>query len=245
MPFDPQLDYGVVVEDLSSGARTSINEQRVFPSASVYKLALACQVLSQAEHGRVHLDAPLEILDEDADEAEPEGGVGPGDRPTMREALNAMFSVSSNAAAHALLRTLGRHEFNTAMNALGLPQTRVPEASDPESDNGVESMTTADDMARLLRLIGERQGLGAATQADLRDLLAQSSSPDPLRETLPDDVTILDKTGNLVDASNVSALLSTDRGTVILIVLDEQVNPGNARALIAQLGRAAYEGYLQ
>jgi hypothetical protein len=106
-------------------------------------------------------------------------------------------------------------------------------------------MTTADDMARLLRLIGERQGLGAATQADLRDLLVQSSSPDALRETLSDDVTILDKTGNLVDASNVGALLSTDRGTVILVVLDEQVNPGNARALIAQLGRAAYEGYLQ
>lgn len=231
---DPSTDYGFVVEDVRSGERVALNETRVFPSGSLYKLALTWQVLRQVDRGLVSLDQALEIVDDDALEGEPIGGVAPGETPTVREALEAMFSVSSNAAAHALLRTIGRLEFNQAMDSLGLAQTRVPE----QPDLG-EAVTTAADMARLMRMIASNQGLNGSSHGELRRLMALGGSPDALRDTFDDGVRVLDKTGNLDNASNVGALLETARGAIILVVLDQNVDPGDARTVIGQLGQAA------
>ena len=51
--------------------------------------------------------------------------------------------------------------------------------------------------------------------------------------------------GNLDDASNVGALLQSAHDTVILVVIDHGVDPGDARGVIARLGQAAYEALLR
>jgi beta-lactamase class A len=245
---EPSTGYGLVVQDMRSGARLAQNEHQVFPSASLYKLALAWQVFQAADTGRLDLDAELAITDDDAQEVEPDGGVAPGETPSVREALAAMLSVSSNAAAHALLRVLGRHEFNLATAQLGLNSTRVPEdepGTDDDPSNPSAAITSADDMARLLGLLATGQGLSPAAHTELVQLLATGAPPDALRETLPESVQIFDKTGNLADASNVGALLQSTRGLVVLVVVDQGVNPGDARGVIAQLGQAIYDGLLR
>src|SRR5207247_4076186 len=156
---DPSTDYGLVVEDITTGSRLALNQDRLFPSASVYKLALAWEVLRETDRGQIDLDQPLPIIDEDAVEVEPDRGWAPGDTPSVREALETMVSVSSNAAAHALLRLVGRETFNQAMEQLGLTQTRVPEVED-----GSEATTSAEDVAHLLPLIAQLQGLRPSAQ---------------------------------------------------------------------------------
>jgi beta-lactamase class A len=235
--------YGIVIEDLTSGARRAFNEDRVFASGSVYKLPLAWEVLRQVDAGRFALDTPLPIEPDDAVEVEPFGGFGPGDAPTIREAIGGMLSVSSNSAAHALLRVIGRQNFNASLDRLGLTHTRVPEVVD-ELDAS-EAVTSASDMARVLRMLAMGDGLSPGMLQELRAALAVGGWPDALRDALPDEVTVLDKTGNLDQASNVGALLVTPRSTVLLVVLDHGVDPGDARTVIAQLGRAAYDAYLR
>jgi CubicO group peptidase (beta-lactamase class C family) len=61
----PDADYGFVVEDLATGLRVAYNERRVYPSASVYKLPLAWEVLRHVDQGALSLDEPVAILDED------------------------------------------------------------------------------------------------------------------------------------------------------------------------------------
>jgi beta-lactamase class A len=234
---DPDTDYGLVVEDLASGARVAVNDAEVFPSASLYKRGVAWTALREVDAGRLCLDAPLEIEDADTIEPEPDGGFGAGDTPTVREALEAMLSVSSNAAAHAFLRVVGRPALMDEMDRIGLTQTRVP----PDS----LAVTSAADMAHLLRLVETSSDLSTASRALLRQSLANIAPPDALRDTLPNGIEILDKTGNLDDASNVGALLESARGTAILVVVDTGVNPGNARAVIAQAGLAAYHALLK
>jgi beta-lactamase class A len=237
--------YGVVIEDLASGARMAYNEDRVFASGSVYKLPVAWEILRQVDLDRINLDSTMEITDADAIEVEPDGGLSPGETPTVREALRAMIGVSSNAAAHALLRTLGRREFNQAVDNLGLRQTRVPELSSDGADDSAEAVTSAQDISRLLRMLATHQGLSETSLYELQALLARGAPPDALRDTLANDVRVLEKTGNLDDASNVAALLLTQQTGVILVVLDEGVDPGDARTVIAELGQAAYERYLR
>jgi beta-lactamase class A len=243
---DPNPAYGLVLEDLRTGARVGLNDGQVFPSASLYKLGLAWLVLRRVDSGALSLDTLVSIEDEDGVEPEPDGGVAIGDTPTVADALKTMLSVSSNAAAHAFLRTLGRATFNEEMARIGLSQTRVPEDVGGDAAKGEAlAVTTAADVARLLRLLATSQLLSMSSRDMLMECLASNSSPDALRETLPDGVDVLDKTGNLEDASNVGALLQSARGTVILVVLDQGVDPGDARGVIAQAGEVAYESLLK
>jgi hypothetical protein len=135
------------------------------------------------------------------------------------------------------LRTLGRSALAAEMDRIGLNQTRVPDDGPP--------VTSAADMARLLRLIVTSSDLSAASREFLIQAMSNIAPPDALRDTLPDTVDIFDKTGNLEDASNVGALLETARGAAILVVVDTGVDPGDARGVIAEAGQVAYRALLQ
>jgi beta-lactamase class A len=236
---DTGADYSLVLEDLASGARTAVNADQTLPSASLYKLGVAWTTMRRVQAGALRLDAQVAIEDEDTSEPEPDGGFGVGDTPSLHDLLAAMLSVSSNAAAHALLRTIGRDNVTEEMDRIGLHQTRVP-------DDGVGvAVTSAADIARLLRLIATSPELSESSRAILAQHMASIAPPDALRDTLPDTVGIFDKTGNLDDASNVGALLQTARGTAILVVIDTGVDPGDARAVIAEAGQVAYRALLQ
>jgi beta-lactamase class A len=231
--------YGLVLEDVGSGARAAVNDAQPYPSASLYKLGVAWLTLREVDAGTLNLDDPLPIEDDDTVEPEPRGGYRDGDAPTVQEALHAMLTISSNAAAHAFMRVLGRDNLNREMERIGLTQTRVPD------DDSGEAVTSAADVARLLRLISTSPELSGGAKEVLAQGMANVAPPDALRDTLPDGVGILDKTGNLPDSSNVAALLETPRGTAIVVVVDSGVNPGEARAVIAQLGQIAYHSLLE
>jgi beta-lactamase class A len=229
--------YGVVVEHHLRGIRLEHNARRVFPSASVYKLPVAYEVLHQVDQRRLALDDRLTIEPEDAVEPEPAGGPAPGDEITIREALRAMMSVSSNSASHALLRRLGRAQFNAALAQLGLRETRLP------LEPGETSVTTAADMAHLLSLLAQEKILSDDSRRELRQLLALREPLDPLPAALPAGTTILSKTGNLERASNVAGLVVTPTGPISLSVFDEDVDPGDARGTIAELAELIYDHF--
>ena len=237
VPDELASEYALVLEDLASGVRTSLNADSPLPSASLYKLGVAWVVMRQVDAGLLNLDSMIEIEDDDAVEPEPYGGFGVGDTPSIQDLMSAMLSLSSNAAAHALLRTIGRDAFTNEMERLGLHQTRIP-------DDGLAT-TSADDMSRLLRLIATSSELSSGSRSAIARSMSSIAPPDALRDALPEGVDIFDKTGNLDDASNVGALLETPRATAILVVIDTGVDPGDARAIIAQAGQIAYRALLQ
>ena len=79
---EPNPAYGLVLEDLKTGARVGLNDGQVFPSASLYKLGLAWLVLRRVDSGALSLDALMPIEDGDGIEPEPYGGLAIGDTPT-------------------------------------------------------------------------------------------------------------------------------------------------------------------
>jgi beta-lactamase class A len=237
VPDEDSSEYSLVLEDLGSGVRTTLNADQSLPSASLYKLGVAWVVMREVQAGAVRLDWQLEITDDDAVEPEPDGGFGVGDTPSVQDAIAAMLSVSSNASAHALLRIVGRDVFTAEMDRIGLRQTRVPD--------GGPAVTSAADIAHLLRLIATSPDLSAASRSVIASAMTNIAPPDALRDTLPSSIGIFDKTGNLDDASNVGALLETPHATAILVVIDSGVDPGDARAVIAQAGQIAYHALLE
>jgi beta-lactamase class A len=231
--------YGVAIEWVPGHERASHDAQREFEAASVYKIAVAYAVLEQVDRGQIGLADPLTITDDDAVEVEPEGGLAPNDQVSVWDALQAMMGVSSNSAAHALMRLIGRAEINAALARLGLPSTRVPADDDPDG----AAVTTASDMAHLLDLLAEERLLTPDSRQSLRALLGVPKDLDPLLRCLPEGTQVLSKPGNQERASNIAGLVSTPNGPLIISVFDTDVDPGDARATIEAITQAAWDVY--
>jgi beta-lactamase class A len=214
----------------------------------VYKAWLAYLVLREVDRGRIELDDALTIEAEDATEVEPDSDVALGDEMTVQEALEAMMGPSSNAAAHRLLRAVGRPALNEALAALGLHSTQVPLLvhEDGPSHQGFEpavAVTTAHDTALLFRRLATEPLLSSGSRQQLWRLLALPEDLDPIAPRLPAEAEVRVKLGNLEDASNAAGLIETPAGTLIVSVFDERVDPGVARAVIADLVELTYRHY--
>jgi beta-lactamase class A len=238
---DQQGSYGVLVEAQASGERYEHQADDVFRSASVYKLPLAIEVLRRVDRHQLDLDDQLTIADEDATEGEPLGGVYPGDTITVQQALTLITGVSSNAAAHALMRLIGRSELDQSWSRLGWHATLVPRAeSSDDSSDAPAAVTSAADMADLFDRLLRGQLLTVTNSLRLLQLLSAPDQLDPIGPALPEGTAHVGKTGNLDDASTVASVVYTPTGPLIVVVLDQGVEPASARAVIGTVVATVY-----
>jgi beta-lactamase class A len=113
----PQLDrlrarfggtLGLAARHLETGEQLALNADRVFPTASVIKLAVLAELYRQAEEGTLRLDRRIALTAKDA--ARGSGvlrDLAPGLRPTLRDLAVLMIIVSDNVATKALIEAVG------------------------------------------------------------------------------------------------------------------------------------------
>lgn len=110
---------------------------RRFEAASLYKLGIMVEVYRQREEGLLSFDTPVTLLPGFFDEGD---DVYAYDSDVMTsvavgDLLEAMITVSSNVAAHALLATVGTGNVNATLARLGLGATEIrwsPRIGEPE-----------------------------------------------------------------------------------------------------------------
>ena len=119
---------GVSVLNLESGRGASLHGNERFPMASVFKLAVAVELLSRADRGAVRLDQKMTLAPADMrpggslSERAPNGGI----TLTVGELLEAMLVDGDNTAVDLLLPLAGGPEAVTAqLDAVGLGDIRV------------------------------------------------------------------------------------------------------------------------
>ena len=235
--------YGLVVALVPTGEEVRRNQTREFRSASAYKALLALVVLQQVEAERLSLEQIIVVTEPDAAEPEPAGGLAPGESTSVRGALEAMMRVSSNAAAFALLRQLGRSAFNRALRDLGLSATRVPLLNDESPRSGdtvTESVTTPEEMAEVMGRIAQATLLQPLAQMELEMLLRLPEELDAVVSGLPAEAEVYTKIGELSDAINVAGWVQTRHGPVVISLFSEGTDPGSARLVIGEVAIAAY-----
>lgn len=104
-----RAEVGVAIVHVESGERLSIQGSRPFPMASVYKLPIALELLSQAAEGTLSLDRDVTLGPSDIracctlSRRHPKGGVTLG----VHELLELMITESDNTSSDAVLRIVG------------------------------------------------------------------------------------------------------------------------------------------
>src|SRR5688500_13960439 len=154
-----------------------------------------------------------------------------------------MMGGSSNRAAFALLRLLGRAEVNARLVDLGLRRSSVPLLSGQRALPGSRphddeyAISAPADLAALLRPIATEQTLTPASRAELRRLLALEETVEPLVGTLPPGAVQV-KHGWMPGVRNVAGFVETASGRRVVAAFVDAGTDAAAEARLADVGRA-------
>jgi beta-lactamase class A len=227
---EQKVPFSVVTIDLSSGARATHLSDRQVPSASLYKLFVASELLRRIDAGTLRRDAPA----------------GDGEERTVDECVRAMIVVSDNACGAAGLTIVGRGALNSALRGDDFIETSL---ASPQ-------LTSADDVALFFERARDGTLLGpdgAVASAELYQLLREQEVNDRLPTALPPGTSIAHKTGDVPGWAHDAGVITTPRGDVLLVVLSgpwplpccDADHPGEhervAFGAIGELGRAVYD----
>lgn len=117
---------GIAVRDLKTGEEVSINGDRLFPMASVYKIPIMVEVFRQIEAKKFSLDDRIEHGD---DVRTLGSGVltllSNGLKPTVKNLITLMIILSDNEATDILLKKVGAENVTATMRSFGLNNLRV------------------------------------------------------------------------------------------------------------------------
>lgn len=120
------IEVGFSATHLPSGATVAINPDRLFSTASVYKIPIMVEVYRQVDAGRLRLSDRLPMPD-----SQRVIGSGvlqkldAGLAPTIRDLVMLMIIISDNTATHMLQELVGGDATTATMRQLGIDDIHI------------------------------------------------------------------------------------------------------------------------
>ena len=111
---------GVAARNLASQATVEVNAGDLFPLASCFKIPIMVEVMRRVDAGALRLDDRLTLAEADKSPGSTLIHCHAGLRPSVRDLLYLMITLSDNTATDMLFRLVGLDSVNVTMRALGL-----------------------------------------------------------------------------------------------------------------------------
>lgn len=248
---------GVALIDPATSESLSIRGDEPFPSASVVKLPILYEVMLRVREGRLSLDDPLVMLDDDRT---PGSGIlqhlTPPFTLSVRDAALLMIALSDNTATNLLLEKLGARSVGERMDSLGLTHTEVfrkvfGDAADSYDREGSErwgfGVTTPLDIARLLAWIQRGDAVSPEASREMLRMLGNQHYRSGIPRHLPDGTRVAHKTGSVSRARHDCGIVfGPDREYVLCVMTRENedrswTDANEAEGLIADVSRIVFE----
>lgn len=226
--------FGVVIQELTTGARAEINPDQSYYAASLYKAAVLYEAMRQVEAGALSLEQYVTIDEFYASQdlgTLDSFGWGPGSQITLYQALEASIIASDNATAYLLGDLVGWYQIDDTLHEIGAGNTHLSLETLP---------TTAGDMGLLLESIACARGVSDDNSQLMLDFLAGQYVNNRLPLYLPDEAVIGHKTGNWDDANHDTGIVYGPDAVYVISVMSYY--PG-ADERIALLSRDVYEHF--
>jgi beta-lactamase class A len=227
-----------VVVDVQTGASASLDAERVWPAASLFKIPILIEILSEEDSGQLDAERRLEIRPQDWTDGSGVLQARVGDQLSVRELTRLMIQESDNIAALVLLDAAGVTRTNATSERLGLHATRLVDHRGGETG---EHTTSAADMAHLLLGLASGQVINQHVSEAALSVLELKQTVSWLADDLPFWVKVAHKWGDLPQARNDAGVVFTPRGSYVVAVLTEGGQPEESANLIARASRVGYD----
>jgi beta-lactamase class A len=233
-------NFGVAIRDLEGPIQASFEPDDRYPLGSLFKVPLMAEVLRQAKAGRFQLGQTIHTLPE-YEFGEPPGGVPPATKLSVEEALAAMVSVSSNAAALALIELVGPEALTAAPARFGLTSMAIDIL--PGGGRGryeIDARSSARDVLQLLVKLDREQLVGPEHDRKMIDLLLKQKIADRIPVLLPTDVPIAHKTADLDGFTHDAGIVYLPGRPFAISILAQGLNPIDGKAAVSEIARIAF-----
>lgn len=111
---------GVAARNLASQASVCVNADELFPMASCFKIPIMVEVMRRVDAGALRLDDRLALTEADKSPGSTLIHCQEGLRPSVRDMLYLMITLSDNTATDMLWRLVGLGAVNETMRKLDL-----------------------------------------------------------------------------------------------------------------------------
>ncbi len=233
-----EAEYGIVIHNLDTNEKVAINQQKMFNTASIYKLFVMLTVYYDISQGKLSLDDRI-TLTPDAADIDDDGGVlivPVGESLPVKDLLYAMITSSNNTASLMLMFQVKIPHMRQVVADLGFKGTDLSDTFNIRS--------TPDDLDQFMNRLANQKLLGAKYDPAMLDLLVHQQVRDRIPALLPADTRVANKTGNIDDITNDTGLVFLPKGGRIAITIMVRQSDGtSARKFISQLSLAAYNYY--
>ena len=215
----------------------SHNPDEPIITASLYKLGVLMEAERRVDTGELHYSDIITIQAEDVTEDGSFEGVGA--ELTLDEALEAMITISDNGTGLALWHLLGGQNIDATLAREGMPDFHV--AYDESEDN----VATPRAIGTFFTLLANKQLISGAASGRMLARLERQEISDRLPASLPDDVVIAHKTGNLVGLAHDAGIIFTPAGPRVVVAMTWDAFDEEANAFIANIGSVVYSAALE
>lgn len=234
----------VYVKSLNTGAAAAIDEDRVVPSASLFKVPILVELLRQQSLGMTDMNATIKLQQKHWSDGAGVLQAQIGKEFPVHELVDLMIDVSDNVAALALLDLVGTDNVNLTLQANGLEATRLRIGEMDRDWGGTpgENTTSAREMGVLLEKLATGKIMNERYSKETIRILSQQQQVTWLPSLLPPGTKMAHKSGELPGVRNEAGIVYGPRSQFVAVVLTTDLADNNLAAQsIAQVAKAAYD----
>lgn len=239
---------GIVIKDLDTGWQILINQDRLFPPASLVKIPIMAACFYAADKGKIKLDETLKL--KTTHKVSGSGilkDVPVGAELTIRKLIELMIIESDNTATNMLIGRLGFDYLNDCFKELRLKDTNISrKMMDFKSrKEGRENFTTVSNLAFLLEEIYNEKLIEKVYSHVCLELLKKQKIRDRIPAKLPKYTVVAHKTGLEFGICHDAGIVFTPKGDFLICVLTKHHNKTAklAKEFIAQIALETYNYY--
>lgn len=254
----PGAEVAVTIVNLGTGSQLSLNGDRVYHAASTMKVPVLIDLLREVDAGRLALDRSILLVNafhsivdgspyalSAADDSDSTVYERVGEFVPVRWLAERMINHSSNLATNALIALLDPERITATMRALGAERTLVLRGVEdgPAFRANRNNVTTADDLAAILKAIERREAASPASTEFLLATLRAQAFNDQIPAGLPPGTPVAHKTGQITATLHDAAIIyPPGRAPFALVVLTRGIPDQRvAERLTAEIAAIAWE----
>lgn len=245
---------GAVVRDIRSGEKICINADKQFAAASIIKLPILWEFYNNVANGKISTESEYILKDKDkVGTSVYDTGVlremHDGLKLTYHDILTLMIIISDDTATNIMLDLLKMKDITATMDEIGLKNTIVQRRMmDYEKVlAGIDNMTTAGDMDRLLDLILEGKHYSKTIHYAMLNIMSKQQINTAIPIYLSPKLRIAHKTGSILEFKlehDVGIIFDgNDNPAISITVLTRNIKDN--KIVIGKIAKMAFDEVVQ
>lgn len=231
---DTWKNYSLYVKDFTSDFILGVNEEVMYPGASINKIPILSVLYFLAQQGEVNLDEVITLQKEDIQDY----GTGsmrytaPGTTYTVKTLAKLMMQQSDNTAAYILAQhIMSLEKIQNTLTGWGLVQTDME-----------KNTTSNKDVELLMEKIFREHIVNHAMTLEMLSFFKDGDIEDRLPRSLPKDVTVYHKTGNAVGYVHDAGIIVGPKARYYIGILTSDVTDEQRTIdLMATISQKVYD----